>query len=74
MDAARAAAIQTDSSFCEDIAPGLPGPGESKYSLTARQVMEIEAQARILKLEKDAESARLELARLRTAEYGHATS
>ncbi len=41
----------------------------SKYSLTQRQVMEIEAQARILKLEKEAQAARLELNRLRKAEY-----
>jgi hypothetical protein len=46
-------------------------PTSSKYSLTQRQVNEIEAQARILKLEKEANAARLELTRLRKAEYGN---
>ncbi len=50
-------------------APAAPQVDPGKYNLTGKQVKEIEAQTRLLKLEKEAQRAREELAKLRKNEY-----
>lgn len=67
VDAAKAAAVGSSAGQVPALRP--TADPSSKYSLTSRQINEIEAQSRIIKLEKDAEAARQELARLRNAEY-----
>jgi len=53
--------------------PVVPAPTNEKYSLTDKQVMEIETQTKILRLEREAEQARAELQKMRRDQYKKGT-